>query len=111
MPETMRVQFATVLLMQGVTRDAMDAVARVDETCRRERETVNGILVKVIQRLREILGEKVEKRYVYLTRDGRGLYRPSKDLGREMMGEMPVDPKVIANVMMSEEGQRWLLPF
>lgn len=68
MPEAMRIQFATVLLMQGVARDVADAMTRVDESCRRKWDTIHGVLVRVMQHLREILGEKVGKRYVYLTR-------------------------------------------
>ncbi|KAI7722826.1 hypothetical protein KC353_g167 [Hortaea werneckii] len=111
MPETMRVQFATVLLMQGVARDVADAMTRVDESCRREWETIHGVLVRVMQQLQEILGERVGKRYVYLTRGDGGLYRPPKDLEREVMGEVPVEAQIAADVMMSEEGQRWLIPF
>ncbi|KAI6915129.1 hypothetical protein KC318_g181 [Hortaea werneckii] len=111
MPEAMRIQFATVLLMQGVARDVADAMARVDESCRREWETIHGVLVKAMQYLREILDGKVGKRYVYLTRGGGGEYRPPKELEREVMGEASVDPQVVADVMMSEEGQKWLIPF
>ncbi|KAI7158005.1 hypothetical protein KC349_g5172 [Hortaea werneckii] len=111
MPEPMRIQFATVLLMQGVARDVADAMARVDESCRQERDTIHGVLVKVMRHLQESLGERVGERYVYLTRGGGGPYRPPKKLEREVMGEVPVDPQVVADVMMSEEGQRWLIPF
>ncbi|KAI7213938.1 hypothetical protein KC333_g6295 [Hortaea werneckii] len=111
MPEPMCIQFATVLLMQGVARDVADAMTRVDESCRREWETIQGVLVEVMRHLREILGEKVGKRHVYLTRGGGGPYRPPKELEREVMGGMPVEAKVVADVMMSEEGQRWFIPF
>ncbi|KAI7554616.1 hypothetical protein KC331_g427 [Hortaea werneckii] len=90
MPEPMRTQFATVLLMQGVARDVADAMARVDESCRRERNTIHGVLVKVMRHLREILGERVEKRYVYLTRGGGGPYRPPKELERELWVGCPL---------------------
>ncbi|KAI7232833.1 hypothetical protein KC330_g5712 [Hortaea werneckii] len=106
MPETMRIQFATVLLMQGVARDVAGAMARVDESCRREWETIHGVLVNVMRHLREVLGERVGERYVYLTRGGRGPYRPPKELEREVMSGMPVDPQVVADVMMSAEGHR-----
>ncbi|GAB1739809.1 hypothetical protein NU219Hw_g4744t1 [Hortaea werneckii] len=111
MPEAMRMEFANVILGQGIAGNPADAMARVDESCRREWETIHGVLVKVMQHLRDILGEKVEKRHVYLTRGGGEPYRPPKNLENKVVGEMPVDPQVIVDVMMSEEGQRWLIPF
>ncbi|KAI7349843.1 hypothetical protein KC320_g5856 [Hortaea werneckii] len=111
MAETRRMQSATALLMQGVTNNALDAVARVDESCRREWELINGVLVKVVMHLRESLGEKVGRRHTYLTRSGGGVYRPPKELGRVVMGEVPVDPQAIADVLMNEDGQEWLIPF
>ncbi|KAI7294625.1 hypothetical protein KC352_g1070 [Hortaea werneckii] len=111
MAETRRMQSATALLMQGVTNNALDAVARVDESCRREWELINGVLVKVVMHLRESLSEKVGRRHTYLTRSGGGVYRPPKELGRVVMGEVPVDPQAIADVLMNEDGQEWLIPF
>ncbi|KAI6838364.1 hypothetical protein KC332_g2046 [Hortaea werneckii] len=110
-PETMRKRSATMLRLLGIASDAADAVAKVDESCRQELELINGVLVEIVKHLREILGEKVVKRYIYLTRRDGGVYRPPKALGRVVMGEVAVDPQVIADVLMSEEGEKWLMPF